>query len=230
MKGLLAKARRLYEQDRHREALPIAMEVLKLAPRNQSALFYAAHGLYFAGLFRRSLQYWKRLKAIAPEELNIRLNMGACYEELGDNIAAIKHYKQELILNHVCGQAFFNIGLLYYRKHKYRLATPYLERCFAQKHCVDSVVCPLAKCYYKTGQPDKEQLLYEEYLLLKPDDAWALNNLGSHLMDQGAYHRALLKFRKAARIDPDDKIIARNIRKTERVLRGLAPSSKRVMA
>jgi hypothetical protein len=77
MKTLLAKARALlYEKDRHEDAVVLARKVLAVDKNNASALFYMAHGLYYAGQYRRSLQYWKRLKRIRPTEPNLHLNMG----------------------------------------------------------------------------------------------------------------------------------------------------------
>jgi len=147
--------------------------------------------------------------------------MGACYDDLGESALAIKNFKRELELNPVSGQALYNLGTLYYRAHKYKLAAGYLERCYSQKHSVEAIVCKLARCYFKTGQLEKEQILYEEYLLANPNDTWGLNNLGSHLMGQGEYHRALLRLKKAERLDPKDQLVARNIRKVERILKKL---------
>jgi len=86
---------------------------------------------------------------------------------------------------------------------------------------MEAVVCKLARCYFNTRQPEKEQILYEEYLETHPADTWALNNLGSHLMGQGEYHRALLRLNKAAQIDPANKLVAKNIRKILRSLKNL---------
>ena len=225
MKKLLAKAKAFYEKGRYRNALTIAKKILAVDKHNDAALFYMAHGLYYAGQFRHSLRYWKRLKKICPTEPNLHLNMGACYDDLGESGLAIQNYKKELELDPVSGKALYNLGTLYYRAHKYKLAAGYLERCYSQKHSIEAIVCKLAHAYFKTGQLEKEQILYEEFLQTNPNDTWALNNLGSHLMGQGEYHRALLRLKKAARIDPTDKLVAKNIRKTERILRKLQGSS-----
>ena len=221
MKKLLAKATALYEKDRYQSAMTFAKKVLAIDKNNAAALFYVAHGLYFAGQFRRSLQYWKRLQKICPTELNLHLNMGACYDSLGELGLAIQYYKKELELDPVSGKALYNLGTLYYRAHKYKLAAGYLERCYSQKHSIEAIICKLAHAYFKTGQLEKEQILYEEYLQTNPNDIWALNNLGSHLMGQGEYHRALLRLKKATRIDPSDKLVGGNIRKAERMLQKL---------
>ena len=219
MKKLLAHARKLYEADKYPEALPIARRVLAIDQKNKEALFYAAHCLYRAGQLRRSLQYWKRLEKIDPDEGNLNLNLGACYDDLGMPKLAIKHFKRELALNPVGGKALYNLANHYHRAHKYKLALPYFQRCHALKHSVDAIVCKLAWCYFKTQRLEEEQALYEEHLQSNPNDTWALNNLGSHLMSQGEYHRALLRLLKAARLDPADQMVARNIRKTERLIK-----------
>jgi len=111
------------------------------------------------------------------------------------------------------------LGDIDFFTHNYKLAANYLERSHSQKPLPDDCIGKLAHLYFKTGQLDKEQILYEEFLQKKPNDAWALNNLGSHLMGQGSYARALLRLKTAARIDPADKLVAKNIRKAERLLK-----------
>jgi tetratricopeptide (TPR) repeat protein len=224
MKKLLAKARTLYKKGRYQDSLVIAKKVLMLDERNDEALFYVAHGLYYAGQFRRSLQFWKRLEKVCPTEPSLYLNMGACYEDLGEIRQAIKNYKKELELYPVSITALYNLGALYFHSRKYKLAANYLERSYSQKNSVKACVCRLAHSYFKTGQSEKEQILYEEFLQTNPNDTWALNNLGSHLMDQGQYNRALLRLKKAARIDPADKLVAKNIQKIERILQRQTPS------
>jgi tetratricopeptide (TPR) repeat protein len=225
MKKLLTKARAHYKKNRYKEAMAIAKKVLSLDKNNDEALFYVAHGLYYAGQFKKSLQFWKRLKKTCPTEPSLHLNMGACYDDLGNKRLAIQNYKKELELNPVSGTALYNLGALYYRTHKYKLAADYLERCYSQKHSVEACVGKLAHAYFKTGQLEKEQILYEEYLQTNPNDTWALNNLGSHLMGQGEYHRALLRLKKAARIHPSDKLVLKNICKAERELKKIQASS-----
>lgn len=217
IKNLQTKAGALYKKERYQEALAIAKRVLALDKHDDEALFQVAHCLYHTGQFRRSLQYWKRLQKICPNETSLHLNMGACYDNLGKTSLAIKHFKAQLEINPVSCKALYNLGGLYHRIHKYKLAANYLERCYSKKHSVEAIVCKLAWCYFKTGQLENEQALYEGYLQIHPNDTWALNNLGSHLMGQGSYARALLRLKKAARIDPTDKLVAKNIRKAERL-------------
>jgi tetratricopeptide (TPR) repeat protein len=221
MKKLLAKARLLYKKEFYQDAFVAAKKVLALDENNEEALFYIAHGLYHARQFHRSLQFWKRLQKLNPTEPSLHVNMGACYEALNQRQLAIQNYKKELASNPVSGTALHNLGDIYFFAHKYKIAAGYLERCHSQKHLPEDCIGKLAHSYFKSGQSEKEQILYEEFLQTNPNDTWALNNLGSHLMGQGEYHRALLRLKKAARIDPQDKLVAKNITKAERILQKL---------
>ena len=219
MKKLLTKARTLYRKGRYRDAVLAAKKVLLLDRNNDEALFYVAHGFYHGGQFRKSLVFWNRLKKISPTEPNLHLNMGACYEALGNNRRAIQNYLKELVANPFSSKAFHNLGDVYFFAHKYKPATVYLERSHSLERLPAQCIGKLAHCYFKTGQLEKEQTLYEEFLRTNPNDTWALNNLGSHLMDQGRYYLALIRLKKAARLDPDDKLVAKNIRKVLRELK-----------
>jgi tetratricopeptide (TPR) repeat protein len=221
MKKLLTKARRLYKKRHYQAAMAMAKEVLSLDRNNDEALFYLAHSLYHLRQFKKSLKFWERLKRISPTEPNLHLNMGACFECLGNKRLALQNYKRELALNPISVKALHNLGDIYFFAHKYKLAAGYFERCHSQKGLSDDCIGKLAHSYFKTGQLEKEALIYEEFLQTNPCDTWALNNLGSHLMGEGEYHRALLRLRKAAEIDPNDKVVAKNIRKVNRILRRL---------
>lgn len=224
MKKLLAKARALYRKGRYKEATVVSKKILSLDKNNDEALFYVAHSLYYAGQFRKSLMFWNRLKKISPKEPCLYLNMGACHDDLGNKKLAIRNYKKELALNRFSAAALHNLGDIHYFSHRYKLAADYFERSHSLGPLPEKCVCHLAHCYFKTGQPKKEQILYEEVLRANPDDIWALNNLGSHLMGQGLLYRALIKLKKALRLDPNNKLVAKNIRKTLRELKKLKSS------
>jgi Flp pilus assembly protein TadD len=219
MKRLLAKAMALHDKDQHRGVLRVTKRILAEQRQDEAALFYHAYALLRLGQYRRSLQYWKRLKKLNPKQFNLHLNMGVCHHHLGETTLANRCYKQELELYPVSQKALYNLGINYYYAHKYKAAAHFLERCYSQKYSTDAIVCKLAWSYFKTGQADREQCLYEEHLATHPNDTWALNNLGSHLMGQGEYHRALLRLKKAERLDPNDAMVKRNIRKGERLLK-----------
>jgi tetratricopeptide (TPR) repeat protein len=221
MKMPLARARALYRKERYKEAVVFAKKALSLDRNNDEALFYVAHGLYHAGQFKKSLVYWNRLEKICPSEPHLHLNKGACYEALGNNRLAILNYNKELTLDPLSATTLHNLGDIYFFSRRYKRAAIYLQQSHSLKPLPEKCIGKLARSYFKTGQREKEQQLYEEFLQTHPDDIWALNNLGSHFMEQGEYYRALIRLKKAARLDPNNKLVAKNIRQAYRELKKL---------
>ena len=95
---------------------------------NDEALFYVAHSLYHVGQFKKSLTFWNRLEKISPREPHLHLNMGACYEALGNNRLAIQYYIKALASDPFSANAFHNLGDVYYFARKYKQAAVYLKR------------------------------------------------------------------------------------------------------
>jgi tetratricopeptide (TPR) repeat protein len=143
--------------------------------------------------------------------------MGCAYEKLGKPRSAIHHYKRELEVNPLSGEACFNLGNLYYDIKRYKQASWFLEKCFALKHSVPEIVDRLAYSYFKTRQLHKEIKLYEDRLRVCPDNVWCLKNLGAALSEAGEHNRALIYLKKAARLDPKDRVVVRNMNRVQSI-------------
>lgn len=211
--SLAKKGLRLFDKGSYRAAIAVFRSALVQDPNDIDALFYLALGLYNIKQFKRSLQYWRRFRELHPMEGSVHLNMGAAYEDLGRDDLALRYYKLELGMYPDCRTALYNVGALYYRRHQYRKAIGYLERCYQMGHCKESCVGRLARSYDKTRQRRKEMDLYLDWLQTHPKDAWALNNLGDCLMQSGELARAQIFFQRANAVNPEDEIVQRNLKK-----------------
>ena len=132
MKKLLARAKALHDKVHYKSVLRVTKRILSEKKDDEAALFYHAYALCDLGQYRRSLQYWKRLKKLNPKQLNVHLNMGVCHHYLGKTSLANRCYKTELELYPVSQKALYNLGINYYYAHKYKEAAHYLERCYSQ--------------------------------------------------------------------------------------------------
>jgi len=141
--------------------------------------------------------------------------MACTYQNLGRDDLAIRNFKIELLINPICGEALYSLGMLYFDRHMYARACEHLQRCYSMNHSREQIVDRLAHCYFKTRQIEKEIGLYEEWLKMHPQDIWCLNNLGAALMQFGECSRAQLYLDKALRIKPTDKMVRRNIAKAQ---------------
>lgn len=203
----------LFDKGSYRDAIAAFRSALLRSPNDRYALFYLALGLYRAGQFKRSLEYWKRLRKLNPTEGNLHLNMGCAYQNLGRDDLAIRYFKVELGLNPVSGESLYSLGVLYYNRQEYKKAVNLLERCYALKHSRDQIVAKLAWSYFKTKELSKEIDLYLDWLQGQPKDKWALNNLGAALMQAGEFNRAQMFLQRANVADPADEMVQRNLKK-----------------
>jgi tetratricopeptide (TPR) repeat protein len=217
---LLSEAVSLCDRGSFREALGPLERIVAWDPANYTALFYFALSLLETEQSERSLQYWKKLRRMGTSKKNILLNMGCAYQNLGREGLAIRCFKRELEINPSSGESSYNLGVLYHNAHKYNEAIKYLERCFALKHSVESIVDRLADCYFRLGLPEKEKSLYEEWLKHNPNDVWCLNNLGAVLMQTEEYSRAEMYLKRAARVEPKDEVVLRNLDTVKLIRKG----------
>jgi tetratricopeptide (TPR) repeat protein len=204
-----------FDQGDYKSASRVSRALLLKDPGNTTVLFHMGLSLYECRQYRRSLKFWLRLKKINPKGLNLNLNMGCVYQNLGRNDLAIRCFKRELILNPFSGEALYNLGTLYYNRRKFRKAVRYLGKCYWLKHSMEVVVDRLADSLFKTGQINEEIELYEDFLKEHPQDTWGLNNIGAALMQLGEYNRARIYLRRALNIEPANQMVLRNIRKAQ---------------
>lgn len=203
----------LFEKGNYEAASVVLRLLLSKDPRDTTALFNLGLCLYERRQFRRAIDYWERLKKINPRKLNVHLNLGCAWQNLGRDDLAIRFFKQELKLNAFSGEALYSLGTLYYNRREFKKAAYLLGRCYWLKHSREQIVKRLAHSYFKTGQLNKEIELYEDFLKEHSGDTWALNNIGAALMQMAQYNRAQLYLRRASKIDPKDEMVSRNMRK-----------------
>ncbi len=72
----------LAQEGRHTELLQIFQEMLQTAPDDPTLLYNAGLSAYLLGQFAESIDYLKRLKALAPQDLKVRAKLVQAYEAL----------------------------------------------------------------------------------------------------------------------------------------------------
>ena len=215
----------LYKKGRYEAATTAFRKVLACDELNPAVLFYLARSLYRTGRFSQALRYWKKCGRIAPSQQYVHLNSGCAYEKLGQTVSAIRNYKRELEINPLCVEALYNLGNLYYERHKYKQAARFLEQCYSLRHSINEIAERLAYSYFKTRQRDNEIRLYQDRLQANPNDTWCLKNLAVALIEAGEHNRATLYLRKAERLNPEDRFTKRNIQRAELARKRLRPQA-----
>jgi arylsulfatase A-like enzyme/Tfp pilus assembly protein PilF len=98
--------------------------------------------------------------------------------------------------------AWFNLGNLHSRLHRYEEAIGYFKRALALKPDYDLPVINMANAYRQMGNDDAALAGYEHYLTIDPKNAHVWYQVGEIYLDRGDESRAAANFAKALEINP----------------------------
>ena len=158
--------------------------------------------------YPQALRHGRRTLQLNPDEPNASLNLGIVYDLMGNSRRAIHYYRRELAADPYSPETLWNLGCLYFAKHRWKSAADCLQRCFDVgfwKHA-ETTVYNLGQCYYKLRNVEGYIRVYEKYLNVYPNSAWAAANLGGALLHAGQYRRAAIWLRKAFHLNPSGSV------------------------
>ncbi|MBD2483638.1 tetratricopeptide repeat protein [Planktothrix sp. FACHB-1365] len=116
---------------------------------------------------------------------------------------AEKKYQEFIDLNPDHGEAWMNLGKLYYQSENYQASLHASYQLIAlTPHRFDGYY-QLGQCFEKLNQFEQAIAAYQKTIALKPDYLDAYNNLGNLLMQQGQFAEAETVYRQAIEINPN---------------------------
>jgi arylsulfatase A-like enzyme/Tfp pilus assembly protein PilF len=97
--------------------------------------------------------------------------------------------------------AWFSMGNLFFREHRYQDAVDRYKKALALKADYDLAVMNMASAYRKLGDDDAALAGFERYLTIDPRDPYVRYEMGEIYLDRKNVARAEAEFRKALEID-----------------------------
>ncbi len=136
--------------------------------------------------------------------------LGTLYLQKNMENEAVKHFKEAIKLKPSLWHPYANIGLWLAKKGEYGKADFYLQKAdkFLERNAYNHVALGIA--WAKIGNSEKAIEHFQASLLLRPDAANTLNNLGKTLLDSGDVVNAKYYLNKALGINPDSPEIINN--------------------
>jgi len=192
----------LLEDGELRKVERLLKQLLVVDPNCLTAHFHLARVYRRTKEYKQALYHARRTLKLSPRESNAFLNLGLIYECMGrDNLAA-SYYKRELSRNPSSPETLWNIGRLYYRKHRWLQASKRLRRCFETGFSfkVDDTVSKLGFCYYKLHDQRAYLNVYTSFVQMFPNESWAIANLGCALLQAKDYRGAMLRLSRAKQL------------------------------
>ena len=100
-------------------------------PRNVTALARLGNMYMDAGMFDKSIDYYRRALAVQPDNVDIRTDMGTCLREMGKVQEALQVFRESITRDPGHWKSWFNIGIVYlYNLDDYAKA----EEAFSKAH------------------------------------------------------------------------------------------------
>jgi tetratricopeptide (TPR) repeat protein len=197
-----AEVTNLLDKGKLRRAEKVLNQMLAIDRNYLPAHFHLARVYRRTGQYEFALRHARRTLSLNPKERNAYLNYGMIFDLMGDSKRALFYYGKELAGNPFSAETLWNRGRLYFKKHRWLLASNDLNRCFKMGFSfdLDDTVQKLAFCYYKRHDLKLYIDLYTRYLQSFPNAAWAQANLGYAYLFAKDYKRAAIWLSRAARL------------------------------
>lgn len=212
----LQKGEAALDRGQVRDACKHLARALTIDPTSLTGHFYMALAKMRLGLLREAEKHASAVLEQNPKEAHANLNLGVIREKRRDIELAKRYYLREIALNPRSPHAYYNLGQIYFRRKEWKSALSYLLKSYRRRSGAPLLVDDVAWAAYKAGDLRTERKIYREVLEKNPRNVWALNNLGATYIDTKSRREADELLRSAERLQPDDKMIKRNLARIKR--------------
>jgi tetratricopeptide (TPR) repeat protein len=132
---------------------------------------------YQAGQFTQSMTYYQNAMSLKPYSIEAKLGFALPAAALANWDQVITQYKKVLEFDAQNSTVNYRLGMIYYGRKDYQTAQKYFERVVnLYPFDYDSVVM-LGWSFLQTGKMREAKVLFTKTLLIRPDDASALEGL-----------------------------------------------------
>jgi tetratricopeptide (TPR) repeat protein len=207
-----AEATKLYNEKKHKEAEALALRILELAPNNRAALRVLYEIRRAENKAKPAETLARRLASLPPENAaqataaNLQLaqllvGQGRHLDAEPSARAAIKFSPRDATAHHVMGVILTETGAWSGGEAHYRRAMALLERDDGM------VLANLAWNLKLQGRLDEAAKVYENALLIKPDNARGIGGFAQVEAGRGRLHRAIALLDEALGTWPGDRTL-----------------------
>lgn len=178
-------------------------------------LFRKATNLFDEEKYSGALLLFQEFLERYPELYQVRINIGSCYREMGQNEEALVEYvdvleklKEEnpdLKGNKNAAQALTHIGETYIRMGDMEKAQPFLEQAIEIFPSDHALAFNIAEIYFRDGKIDQAIEYYTLAIQIKPEWPLAYLKIGYAYVNKGDYGQAITSFKKFLELAPENK-------------------------
>lgn len=133
---------------------------------------------YLAGRFSESVSYYQKSIDLMPLSVEARLGYVNPAAALGNWARVEKQYLEILKIDPMHSTANFRMGLISYNREDYQTALRYFNKILNLYPFDYDIAVMTAWSQLKTGKLREARVMFQKALLIRPNDAAALEGLG----------------------------------------------------
>jgi Flp pilus assembly protein TadD len=182
----------------------------KAAP--DSAVLMAADATREAGRYAEAQQIYQRLLITNPALAGARYGAAECALALGQSDAALTLFGGLVANGEFHARALQGKGLAEFALGRRDAATQSLHEATASDATLWRAWNGLGDLADQEHKSKEAAALYAKALVLHPNSAMIINNVGYSLLGSGNYAEAIVEFRKALALEPNNLTVQTNLR------------------
>lgn len=133
---------------------------------------------YMSGRFTDALPYYQKSIDLMPVAIEAKLGYVLPAAALGNWAQVEKQYRDILKIDPMNTTANYRMGLIHYGRQEYAQALRYFEKVLNLYPFDYDTVIMVAWSHLKSGQLREAKVMFQKALLIRPNDADALQGLG----------------------------------------------------
>jgi tetratricopeptide (TPR) repeat protein len=150
-----------------------------------------------------ALAYFQKAKEKNPQDADIWVLIGYCYDKLGRYQDAIESCKQAIRIKPDHAITHYNLGVVYSDLGRNKEAIESYKQAVKLNPNYAMAHYNLGNAYDKLDRHYEAIEAFKQAIRINPDDAKAYNNLGVAYIGLGRYQDAIEAHKQAIRINPD---------------------------
>jgi tetratricopeptide (TPR) repeat protein len=177
-------------------------------------IFEEGNELYEQKKYSEAVEKYKEFLERNPTIYQVNINIGSCYQEMGEYDKAIEAYNE--ILNKVkeekgsyegdesAARALISLGECYIKKGDLEKAREYLKQAIDIFPGDETIPFNIGEIYFNQGETDKAIEYFKLAIQVKESWAAPYQKLGYAYLNKGEYKLAIESLKKFLELAPDD--------------------------
>jgi superkiller protein 3 len=169
-----------------------------------ASLYNKGNALSALGRYEEAIQYYDKVLAIDPNDVDALTNKGVALSALGKSEEAIQYYDKALAIDPNYTLSLTNKGIDLGILGKYDEAIQYYDKALAIDPNYTLSLTNKGVALSALGKSEEAITYYDKVLAIDPNDVYALTNKGIDLSALGKSEEAIQYYDKALAIDPNN--------------------------